>query len=44
MLQQLHHPNIIQLREVFHYKKKIYMCMALCTGAPLARADTPVLL
>ncbi|CAB1107089.1 unnamed protein product [Ectocarpus sp. CCAP 1310/34] len=35
MLQQLHHPNIIQLREVFHYKKKIYMCMALCTGGQL---------
>ena len=33
MLQQLHHPNIIQLREVFYHKKKIYMCMTLCTGA-----------
>ncbi|CAM9178675.1 unnamed protein product [Scytosiphon promiscuus] len=32
MLQQLHHPNIIQLREVFYHKKKIYMCMTLCTG------------
>ncbi|CAN0459490.1 unnamed protein product, partial [Discosporangium mesarthrocarpum] len=32
ILQQLHHPNIIQLREVFYYKKKIYMLMNLCTG------------
>eukprot|EP00752_Nemacystus_decipiens_P009304 g8315.t1 len=35
MLQQLHHPNIIQLREVFYHKKKIYMCMTLCTGGQL---------
>ncbi|CAM9412546.1 unnamed protein product, partial [Laminaria digitata] len=32
ILQRLHHPNIIQLREVFYYKKKIYMCMTLCNG------------
>ncbi|CAM9788263.1 unnamed protein product, partial [Ascophyllum nodosum] len=36
ILQRLHHPNIIQLREVFYFKKKIYMCMTLCTGRILS--------
>jgi len=35
VLQKLHHPNIIRLREVFVFEKKIYMMMDLCTGGHL---------
>eukprot|EP00611_Tribonema_gayanum_P002814 TRINITY_DN12141_c0_g1_i2.p1 TRINITY_DN12141_c0_g1~~TRINITY_DN12141_c0_g1_i2.p1 ORF type:complete len:563 (+),score=189.95 TRINITY_DN12141_c0_g1_i2:160-1848(+) len=35
ILQRLHHPNIIHLREVFLHKRQIYMLMDLCTGGQL---------
>ncbi|CAM9616686.1 unnamed protein product [Chrysoparadoxa australica] len=35
ILQKLHHPNIISLREVFYYQRKVYMLMDLCEGGQL---------
>ena len=35
VLRQLHHPNIIQLREVYHFDRKIYLLMDLCSGGQL---------
>jgi len=35
VLRQLDHPNIIQLLEVYEYRKRIYLLMELCEGGPL---------
>ncbi|CAM9547656.1 unnamed protein product [Heterosigma akashiwo] len=35
ILRNLDHPNIIQLLEVYEYRKRIYMLMELCEGGAL---------
>jgi len=35
ILRNLDHPNIIQLLEVYEYRKRIYMLMELCEGGSL---------
>ena len=35
VLRMVHHPNVINMYDIFNTEKKLYICTELCTGGEL---------